>query len=391
MKVKVRSIDDRRSDLFYTARSVEIKPGSKTIKTPIRALTNGDLNAKAGAPIDLPLEAPIAGIHFKLKNKDVHGILTKNAASNSLINRIEDFSQQMQHSSVILPLIQPPESSFKDILAKEENRRVFFRLINKMQKIAGLTNICVPWLAFSKEKTVQFYQEILKNSDDNYVFFIDAKANPDDVDYISNFLKPHIETERIQFVGILHQHVRKALRSYDILWEKLKDCNVGIVLSDIDRVDLDNPTTAAYVSSSHLNEFIVGDVFMSRVFGGGGGGDPSHTPINHRLKVFNSSELSVKPIEKYSDADWIQNISDTIPDPRLIRKLENYQEASDDQNKYNVLNYVTKVHEYIRSSDEFVKSQDYIRREESSEYIGAKSALSVALAKMRNQKKLDSY
>jgi hypothetical protein len=391
MKVKVRSIDDRRSDLFYTARTVEIKPGSKTIKTPIRALTNGDLNAKAGAPIGIPLEAPIAGIHFKLKNKDVNGILTKNAAANSLISRIEDFSQQMQHSSVILPLIQPPETSFKDILAKEENRRVFFRLINKMQKMAGLTNICVPWLAFSKEKTVQFYKEILKNSDDNYVFFLDAKANPDDVYYISNFLKQHIETERIQFVGILHQHVRKSLRSYDILWENLKDSNVGIVLSDIDRVDLDNPTTAAYVSSSHLNEFIVGDVFMSRVSGGGGGGEPSHTPINHRLKVFNSNDLSVKPIEKYSDPEWIQNISDTIPDPHLQRKLENYHEASEDQDKYNVLNYVTKVHEYIRSSDEFVKSQEYIKKEESSEYIGGKSALSVALAKTRNQKKLDFY
>jgi hypothetical protein len=390
MKVKIRSIDDRRTDLFYTTRSVDIRPASKTIKTPIRALTNGDLNAKAGAPLDIPLNAPIAGIHFKLKTKDVQGIFSKNATSNNLINKIEAFLQQMQHSDIVIPLIQPPSTSFGDILEKEADKRTFFRLINQIQKFAGLSTICVPWLAFSREKTVRFYDEILQNSDDNFIFYLDADANPDDLEYILKFIKQQIETERIQFVGILHQPVRKALRSYDVVWESLKGSDVGIVLSDIERVDIHNPISAAYVSSSHLNEFIVGDVFMSRV-SGGGGGKPSQTPVSHRLKIFNSKELSVKPIEKYSDKDWIQNITQTIPDNTLSRKLENYQEADIDQEKYNILNYVTKVHEFILSSDEFVKSQEYINKEESSVYIKQKSALNVALSKARNQKKLNGF
>jgi len=388
MKVKVRSIDDRRSDLFYTARSVEIKPTSKTIKTPIRALTNGDLNAKAGAPLDISLDAPIAGIHIPLKNKDVQAIFSKRTAPSSIINRIEGFSQQMHHSSVILPLIQPYQTALNDILGREERKRTFFRLILQMQKEAGLSNFCVPWLGFSRDKTVEFYDEILKNSDNDFTFFIDAKSNPDDVFFISKFLKQHVETERIKFIGVLHQPVRNALRCYDILWETFKDSDVGIVLSDIERVDLHNPVSAAYVSSSHLNEFIVGDVFMSRV-SAGGGGKPSKTPVSHRLKVFNSNELSVKPIEKYSDNEWIENITKTISDPLLERKLENYQEANEDSEKYNVLNYVTKVHEFIQSSEEFLKSQVFIAKEESSEYIGTKSALHTAISKTRNQKKLD--
>ncbi len=390
MKVKVGPIDDRRSDLFYTARSVEIKPTSKTIKTPIRALTNGDLNAKAGAPLDIPLESPIAGIHIPLKNQDVQAIFSKRTSPSSIINRIESFSQQMQHSSMILPLIQPYHTAFEDTLGKEERKRTFFRLILQMQKEAGLSNFCVPWLGFSRDKTIQFYEEILRSSDSDFVFFLDARSDPDDIFAISQFLKQHIETERIKFIGVLHQPVRSALRCYDILWETFKDSDVGIVLSDIERVDLHNPVSVAYVSSSHLNEFIVGDVFMSRV-SAGGGGEPSKTPISHRLKVFNSNELSVKPIEKYADTEWIGNITRTISDPFIERKLENYQDANGDSEKYNILNYVTKVHEFVQSSEEFLKSQGYIKKEESSVYIQEKSALSTALLKNRNQKKLDGF
>ena len=265
MKVKVGPIDDRRSDLFYTARSVEIKPTSKSIKTPIRALTNGDLNAKAGAPLDIALEAPVAGIHIPLKNQDVQAIFSKRTAISNIINRVEGFSQQMHHSGLILPLIQPYHTAFNDTLEKEKSKRTFFRLILQMQKEAGLSNFCVPWLGFSRDKTIQFYEEILRSSDDDFVFFLDARSDPDDVFFISQFLKQHVETERIKFIGILHQPVRNAMRCYDILWETFKESDVGIVLSDIERVDLHNPVSAAYVSSSHLNEFIIGDVFMSRV------------------------------------------------------------------------------------------------------------------------------
>lgn len=390
MKIKVGPIDDRQSDLFYTARSIEIKPTSKTIKTPIRALTNGDLNAKAGAPLDIPLEAPISGIHIPLKNKEVEGIFSKSTSISGIINRIENFSQQMQHSSIILPLIQPYHTALNDVLRKEERKRKFFKLILQMQKEAGLSNFCVPWLGFTREKTIKFYQEILNNSDDDYIFFLDAKADSNDLLFISKFLKQHVETERVKFIGILHQPVRKAMICYDNLWDTFKESNVGIILSDIERMDPDSPVSAAYVSCSHLNEFIVGDVFMSRV-SGGGGGDPSKTPVSHRLKVFNSNELSVKPIEKYTDDEWIGNITQSIPDPFLERKLRNYQEADLDSDHYNVLNYVTKVHEFVQSSNEFSKSQEYIKKEESSVYIDEKSALRIALSKNRNQKKLDGF
>jgi hypothetical protein len=390
MKVKVGPIDDRISDLFYSARSIDIKPTSKTIKTPIRALTNGDLNAKAGAPLDISLESPIAGIHIPLKNQEVQAIFSKPTAISSIINRVEGFSQQMQHSSLILPLIQPYHTSLEDTLKKDERKRKFFRLVYQMQKEAGLSNFCVPWLGFSKNKTIQFYDEILKGSDDDFIFFLDARSDPNDIFSISQFLKQHVETERIKFIGVLHQPVRNAMVCYDTLWETFKESNVGIVLSDIERVDLHNPVSGAYASSSHLNEFIVGDIFMSRV-SSGGGGEPSKTPVSHRLKVFNSDELSVKPIEKYSDSKWIGNITQTISDPLLENKLTNYQDANGDSEKYNILNYVTKVHEFVQSSAEFVRSQEYIKKEESSVYIHEKSALSTALSKNRNQKKLNGY
>jgi len=378
MKVKVRYVDEGESDLFYTARSVEIKPTSKTIKTPIRVLTNGDLNAKAGAPLEISLEAPIAGIHKPLNKNDVNGIFTKNNTSEKIIKWIEGFLQQMQHSKVVFPLIQPPKNSFDEILISDKVKRTFFRLIYQIQKQAGLDNICVPWLNFSKEKTIEFYDEILKNSNDNYIFFLNSESKPEDISVISNYLKQQIETERIQFVGILSKPVRKVLRSYDILWDTFKESDAGLILSDIERVDTNNPNIAN-VSSSHFNEFIVGDAFMSKVYGGGGGANVQFF-VSHRLKIFNKDTLAVNPVERYpSDEEWISSITNTIFDPTLRNKLENYEEANSNRDKYNVLNYIAKVHEFIESSDEFRISQDYIKKEESSVYISEKQSLNSAI------------
>jgi hypothetical protein len=103
---------------------------------------------------------------------------------------------------------------------------------------------------------------------------------------ISKFLVNQVETERIQSIGILYEPVRKAIGSYDILWEYFKDQNVALLLSDITRY---NPNLNN-ISPSHLNEFIIGDLFMPKVYAGGGS-NKKELHVASKLRVFNKKPL----------------------------------------------------------------------------------------------------
>ena len=379
MKVQLKSIDEGNPNLFYTARYVDIKPSSKTIHTPLRIINNVELNAKAGAGIDISLDSPIAGIHKSLNNTTIKELLTTNSAPEKLIKWLENYSQQLQHSMLKLPLIQPPDNSFEGILKDKKNKDKLFRILYKIQKEANLDYICVPWFNYNVNETIKFYDTILKNCDDDFILYLNSTSNPYDLKLVSDFLKEHIESDRIHFIGVLGKPARTVINSYDTLWEGFRESNVVLLLSDMERVDVDKADNSN-VSCSHLNEFIIGDLFMAKAFSGGGSKKKEFN-VYDRLKFFNRNDLSVKPIIHYpSESEWIDDIANTLNNYNIRNKLENFEEANNNQEKYNTLNYISKIHEFVQSLNEFKISQGYIKKEESSAYIDNKNSLNVGIS-----------
>ena len=390
MKVKITSLDDDTTNFFYSTRSLEILQTSKSIKTPFRALTNADLSAKRNVPLETSLYSPIACIHKPLNAKNSLQILTENEFPQKLIRSLENSSQQMQHSQIILPLIQPASTAIKGHLQSGRAKDKFLKNLITIQKLAHLDNICIPWLDYPTNKMPGKYQTILDGSDDNFTFLIDPSIKPSELAKIAQFFREQIDTGRIHILGILYQPVARVINSYNVLWDIFKEKDVALMMVDIDRYHQDFNN----LSPSHLNEFILGDLFVPRVYPGGGfsdqnpGKERKKRQVDERLRIFNSSTLTVTPIANYSDDSWLDLVRTEMSEEGILNKLQHYKEAQEDAKKYNVLNSISKVHEFLSSTKEFEQSQKFIAKEESKAYIEEKVTLNSALKSVKGQSKL---
>ncbi|AGB02514.1 hypothetical protein [Methanoregula formicica] len=384
MKVRLKHVDSDDSKLFYNARSLEITPGSKAIKTPIRALSNGDLRAKAQVPSDITLSSPIAGFHRQLSSPEVTKFLTENAFPSSFIDELENASQKMQHSDIILPCLQPAHTAINDVLTSYDKKIEFLRKIYRIQQEAKMKIFCIPWLDFTPDQYKKVVDNLSKDNEDEMVFYINSAVDPDPLRRTINCLTPLIETEKIHFLGILYNPVRDALNSYDALWEILSEQKVAILLADIERANMQLKN----LSASHVNEFILGDIFLPKVYARA---KPNRGKVDlfTKFKVFNKNNLTVDCIGNYNGESWKDMMSEDIVDPAIQYKIDHYLEAKDDPDRLSILKYISKVHEFTVSSKEFNKSRDFITREESDVYLEEKPVLKSVLRSEKGiQKKL---
>ena len=376
MRVKLKNIDDssdHSSNFFYRARRVEITPTSNAIETPFRILNNADLAAKAHTPSEIPLISPFAGIHLEINSNETKKLLSSNEYTNQLIRKIELLRQQMQHSSMIFPFIQPAQTGITQHLTTDDLKNRALRMILGVQGQAKLPLIGVPWLNYSPTHFNRICNDLLTNAEQDYIFFIKADAKPAVIESVSDTLLHHIGTERLKCIGIIHSNIRNALVSYDILWNKFREANAAIVMSNVDRYDNHNSN----LSSSHFDQCVLGDLFIPKVRRGGG--PIQSIEVTKRLRVFNHNDLTVNPIMGYGENSWIDIICEELHDARVRQKLDHYYEAENDQVKFSILNYISKVHEYMSSTKEFENTHPYLRQEDMKSYIESKETLRSAL------------
>ena len=384
LRIRLKNVDSDTSKLFYNARSVDITPGSRAIKTPLRALSNGDLRAKAQVPSDITLASEIAGYHRQISGPESQKLLEGNLFPSTLTNELENSSQKMQHSDIIIPFLQPTKTAFDNVLTSYDIKIKFLRKLFRIQQEAKMNILCVPWLNFTSTQYVKIIDLITSHESIEPIFYFDSKAKPENLKRIVDHLIPLIESERIHFLGILYHPVRDALTSYDVLWESLNEKNVAILLADVERA---NPNLKN-LSASHINEFILGDVFLQKVFSRGKP-SPKKYDLYEKFKVFNKNNLTIEGIGNYKDESWKDIILEDFVDPEIKNTIEHYKEARDDPDKFSILKYISKVHEFTASSNEFEKSRVFIDKEESEVYIEEKQFLKSALMTTKgSQKKL---
>jgi hypothetical protein len=388
MKVTLQNLDEP-SKSFFDARYLGVQIGSKTITTPYRALSNIELASKATIPSEIVLPAVIAGIHEDLSETAVHEILTENATIEKMKNTIENYRHRMQHSQMIFSLLQPGINARKCHLKDLSSKEKFLDLTIQIQKMANFTTICVPWVGYgSSADTIQSMKRIEKNFDDELVFFLDVTSKPQVLEEVSNYLNELIDSDRIHFIGLLYESPEKALNSYYTLWKQLKEKNVAVILANLTRAN----ENFENLSSLHLNEFILGDIFLpkqrkffpkKRKDGEKEVAVEQSIPINvkDKLRIFNNNQLTVTSVASSSNDLWIEKMSKSINDVKIKHILDNYYEAETDVKKFKVLSAVSKIHEFIESTNEIKKSQEFIRKNETVEYLREKNVLNKSLKK----------
>lgn len=383
MNLKIETIGE---STFYNTRTLSINFKGKVIKTPLRALTYQENKAKSNVPDDILMDAVFSVIFKKYSLKEVQNLLGTNEYPKRQLNSIEEEMAKMQHSQIIISILQPPKSVIKESSFDKDK---YLRITSNIQKEAGLKFLSFPWLDYSGEDLLKRFREFDSycGTESEPVFVLDIGTDPIRLEKILPYISELALTQRINFIGLLYKKKRDALLSYDILWKKLKELNLGVILLDISREDLDN------LSGTHLQEFVLGDILSlttSKAFHSGveENKDLNHPPkikipINKRFKIFNRDDLKITPVEKFKiNSSWIQDVSNCFTRSSHIKQaLENYSEAEDDEKKEAVLRSISKAHEFLSSSKELNGSRGYINKNEIDYYLSTKQALLDGLKK----------
>jgi len=382
MKLKIGNIEEDKKKLNFGTRTLNIKGDAGIIKTPTRGMNNQELKSKERVPTEVSMMSDFSVIFRNFTSTESYKILTDNHYVKNLIAFIENYKIRMQHSSFIFSFLQPYPKVFNDSKFQKEK---FLRISANIQREANLKYISFPWLGGNSNDIIKLYDAYQRELSDQQepIFTIDAGTNPSELEKIIEYIKNLNETGRVNFLSILYKKTRSALPSYDMLWEKLKDSNLGIVLLDVDRESFNMDS----LSSSHIQEFILGDIMVTKINRFFAGDSPQKPkPIQLNLKFFNREDLTLLPLNKFKDNSWINNISSCFSKKNVIEHvLQNYKDADNDDEKKLILNSISKTHEFLSSSDEFKTSQKFIDSNETSEYMKSKDILNRNLIQIKSR------
>ncbi len=386
MKAVPINIDDNQKS-FFSARNMRVQlSSSHSIETPYRALSNSELIAKAQMPSEIALHSEVSGIHNDLSVNDVQQILNDNDVVKKKIRNLENYRQRMQHSSMIFSLLQPCKTARDQVLFTDKQREKYLEITIGMQMLANFDYICVPWVGFEDiNSTINQFKKIENSCNRELIFFLDLKSKSGFLDEISKYLIELIDSDRIHAVGVVHHPIVDTLVSHVDLWNSFKEKNAAIIVANVERSDLDYDR----LSSIHLSEFILGDIFLPRVmhpFGTKDGGEKGvqkkskpKIKLNEKFLFFDRTNLTVSPIGAIQNKSWADTIASTIPDPHVRDVINNFSEAEIDREKFQVVSAISKVYEQIVSSKELEISKKFIKSGETDEYVNNKSILSHVL------------
>ncbi|MCD6571967.1 MAG: hypothetical protein J7K62_01705 [Thermoplasmata archaeon] len=387
MKIKVNPKNiDTSEKYLYRARTTEIKvSSSRSIMTPIRAVTNSEMRAKQNIPTEIPIDAEIGNITIKLTSKRTHNVasfINKNSAYNTIKRKALYQLLSMQYSLFTYVLLQPTKEAIQ-FLHKTNQIEEFSRLQSILQaEDLNLDVITIPWLELPPQQFIRLHKRYVTQFPDKEIIpFIDPK-NERYLPEILTYLSKNENTDTVNIVGILYRPCSTHRISYDRIWKTFYDKDIGIILTDVSRTLLRD--LSSNVSGVHYSEFFIGDILSSfvgiRAPLDSEGEENSKEPIEHQLKFFRKEALDVLPLFdlKKVNPHWIDKIISEIGEKSIRTALENYKEAENSKDKKDkkvILYSISKLHEFKESRQEFKISQKYIKQTDSIDYIKEKEAL----------------
>lgn len=381
-KIHITSIDDSLPYLSPT-RTIEIKTNKGTIFTPNRCATSYEFNRKQELPTATTIDNPVTTYTKRLTGKEVKDLLTTNTEYGKLLDSIEKVDRVTEYSTLHLPSIQVYATaskgpSPKQILAEGENLTKFLTMIIGMQDEAKHDIISIPHL----DLPISELKIMLKNAKSSIeklgkqpLFSLDMKYEkfPEVLAYITNDLQSNI-------INLIYRKKRDVPLHYLTLKDYARK-DIMFVMSDVDRNDSSN----SELSTMHYLPFLGNDLYSIL--------QPApailkpedrNKPKNiENLKVLDTRDLTVNPLlKKTVTVETIINEIDSKEEKQLRTILENITEARTDNQKYKVVNALTRVHELKSSTKEFSKLHKHVSEGSSKDYVKSKDNFDDRLKKI---------
>lgn len=398
--VKVKAID-YSARYLYPNRIVEIrtKPPHQSILTPVRAATSYEYREKAKVPTDIPINNQFSINIEKLSYTRFEKLLTTNHYFGKLMRKMDLNNRLAQYSDLRVTLLQPTITPKKDpktkrkirdspmeILQKNSSlRERFIRFIIRLQQETGSNIITIPFLNLPFHIFRNMTKEIdkgLQRIDGQALFFIDIAYEKFEsaIELIADELEATM-------IGLIFKRYRRFPLSYEVL-SRYIDRDVAFFTVQVNRYD----SNYNDISTMHYLPFFGNDIYAVKTpapFGPSKKDEEEPTrppkPPQDRLRhirLFDKESLRLSSVSY--EPTIVEKLADEYRHDDIITNiLENYREASSDDEKYKVLRALSKVSELNSSLSEFERFQDYVRQNSTRDYIQEKDTLQSALNRAR--------
>jgi len=381
-KVHLVEVDDSLK-LLQPSRTIEIKTDKGSTISPARCATSYEFNRKSELPTETTIENPISVYHKKFTGREVADFISTNSEYGKQLNAIERVDRITEYSILHVCTFQLYETSSKgkspmEILKEGDNLSKFLRFMIDMQFDAKHDIISIPSLNLPKSQlksTLKQVNDAIEKLGKQPLFSIDLRYNdfPEILDYVTNEFQSN-------FVNLIYRKRREVPQHYDYLRNYARK-DIAFLMSDVDRIDFDNDE----LSTMHYMPFLGNDLYAVQLpppaIPKPGATKKDHNLMN--LKILNNDELTIIPLitSGISNEKILEQIGNPSGDELELR-LNDIQDAKTNNDKYKVLNALTRIQELKVSSREFSTLTSHIRERSSKDYVSTKKDLSDRISKV---------
>ena len=381
-KVHLVEVDDSLK-LLQPSRSVEIRTDKGTIVSPTRCATSYEFNRKSELPTETTLNNPISVYSKKFTGREVAGLLTTNSEYGKQLSSIERIDRMTEYSLLHVCCFQLSETSQigpspMEILNAGDNLEKFLRFLIDMQFDAKHEIISIPHLNLPITKLKKILSDVnsaIVKLGKQPIFSIDLRY--------PNFseILEHVHTNfQSQLINLIYRKRREVPQHYDILRNYARK-DSAFLMSNVDRIDFNNDE----LSAMHYMPFLGNDFFAVEIPAPNitKPGAPKKDRNILNLKILKSDDLTVVSLANsgISNEQILQEIGNPSND-ELDTRLNNIEDAKTDNDKYKILNALTRVQELKASTHEFSVLSDHVKERSSVDYVKSKNNFENRLSKL---------
>lgn len=351
----------------FGGRALSISTDRGTLKTPNRAVTSSEFQYKAKLPFEPPLNNDVSEIVGQFYSDNWNKFMRTNGSFSSRRRTIDFFSDKMDYTiKRFYPQIKSgteiDDSSIKQLL--------------ELQRMTNLDFISIPNLPTStsdfEEIATCFADEVISENREPLIYL---DMGLDIGIFRDRFLAllEHSETDQIHTIGLVYRPIHKNIQNYRILWEN-RESNVLLQMSGVPReFSRTNATSTMHLLQKWgIDSF---SVRIGRYVPQKGGGEPTHSKPIESTKRFDSIPLVFHKFQDWRDQGNLLNCDCPICKGKSTEDFITSYSDLHEEYPNQVFNAANRLHEYYQSSNEFLRSREFIKGGDLSEYFNAKDGL----------------
>ncbi|MEP0823949.1 MAG: hypothetical protein HRF40_00535 [Nitrososphaera sp.] len=390
----VIQITPRGRDKFNDLATLKITYAKDSIETPNRIVNRHDLNAKdnIGADISLTDASKTFIVQENIDPIELKKILTQNGFMDEIIKKLRPYAERVETSKSLVLLYPHLTAEARKQLTTDQSHE-FVRFFADIALILNLESVVLP--AFGD---LQAQLRLVTKRNLQMIPVLDLKQRDTELLFKQYTFARQTGHRDIPIIAFKYASYPKANKGYNLVMDdldKLHEAKQATMIVNSPRVIPFNPKS---ISAPHYVPFFMADL-VAETYRVASWSPPKEDEIDKdkpkTVRIFCRDGLVAPETNTESFAENF-NLNEEkkvfSTDPKLQELFERMATNTLDEHdwKYRRPSNLSRVHENIRTREEFKKLQKSIEDRSARDYLSEKTEMDAVITKELKSRKSDS-